>query len=120
MAYIKKKIPREVRWLRERLERVEYIDEHSGLRQQELLKGGRNLLEEVQQTVTAYNSVLSQADELRDKINEQVRLAQDIHERLRMAVIGEYGQDSREYRLMGGVPKSEIDYSRKNGGSEEE
>lgn len=57
---------------------------------------------------------------MRDKIKQQTLRAQDLHERLRMVIIGQYGRGSRAYRMLGGVPKSEIDYSRKTNKDEEE
>lgn len=114
MAYQKKKTPREVRQLRNRLERFEYIVEHYNIENTALLKDGKDHLEKVKETVNRYNQILSQADDLHDELNKQVATARDIHKRLRMTVIGAFGRDSIEYQHIGGVRPSDIDYSRKN------
>ena len=114
MAYQKKKIPREVRWLRKRLERFQYIIDHYGLEDTELLKDGEDHLEKIEETVNRYNRILSEADDLHDDLNKQVDTARDIHKRLRLAVISAFGNDSIEYQQIGGVRQSDIDYSRKN------
>lgn len=114
MAYQKKKIPREVRRLKKRLARFKEIVEQSEMDDPELLQAGLEQVKVVQETINHYNEALRRADELRDSIEKQKRIAQDIHERIRLQVIGLFGRDSLEYQRLGGVRKSEIDYNRKN------
>ena len=80
----------------------------------ELIEEGKDHVTNVSETVNRYNEVLSEADALRSKLDEQVQTARDIHERLRMNVIAAYGRDSVEYEQLGGTRPSDIDYSRKN------
>lgn len=115
LAYIKKKIPRDIRKLRDRLKRFEYIFENYDMNVTAgLLDEGQNHLGKVRETVDRYNEVLHKADILRKQLDEQVHTGRDIHERLRAKVISAFGRDSIEYEQLGGTRPSDIDYSRKN------
>lgn len=67
----------------------------------ELVSGLRSHLHE-------YNETLSDADDLRTTIEQLERKANDVSQRLLSAVLGRFGQDSYEYRRVGGTRKSQI------------
>ena len=106
-------MPREIRKLQERIKRFKHVMEVSEIEHTELLEGAIDQVEKVKQTINDYNEILRQADDLRDQIDQQTRIGQDIHERLRMQIIGAFGRDSQEYQLLGGVRKSKINYGPK-------
>lgn len=62
MAYQKKKIPREVRALRNRLNQVRHIAEHFEWNPQELIDESEQHLHSVEETVNEYNAILAEAD----------------------------------------------------------
>lgn len=55
-----------------------------------------------------YNETLSDADDLRTTLIQLERKANDVAQRLLSAVLVKFGQDSYEYRRVGGTRKSEI------------
>lgn len=110
VAYQKKKTPRTVRWLDQRLQRLEYIDKEYGLSDHTLLNAGRMQVKKIEQHIKQYNALLADADELRSRLSKMEKVAQDIHERIRAQVIAEYGHDSIQYELIGGKRRSDVDY----------
>jgi len=67
-----------------------------------------DLVTTMQSTLHKYNKTLSDADDLRTTIIDLQRKANDVAQRLLSAVLVKYGQDSYEYRRVGGTRKSEI------------
>lgn len=110
LGYQKKKMPRTVRRLKQRLKRLEYVIEHSNMEDTRLLEAGRKQVEKVEEQIRHYNDILSQADEARDRLNKLEREAMDIHERILLQVGGLFGRDSMEYEHLGGVRRSNINY----------
>src|SRR5699024_11036330 len=55
-----------------------------------------------------YNETLSDADDLRSTLVTLERKANDVSQRLLSAALVEYGQDSYEYRRLGGTRKSQV------------
>lgn len=68
-------------------------------------------IDELESSINTYNSMLSDADDQRTVIRNLERQANDVSDRLLSLVGGSYGKDSQEYQRIGGVRKSEIDYS---------
>lgn len=56
--------------------------------------------------IAKYNSLLSQADELKSLIYEGERQLLDYSERMLAGVATHYGKDSNEYEMAGGMKKS--------------
>lgn len=68
-------------------------------------------VDSLQEKLAAYNNTLATADSLRDELKKLEKKADDISERLYAAIIARFGRDSEQYQRIGGVRKSEIDYS---------
>lgn len=108
MAYSKRSTSEAFDKLSSRLEAMKTINPTfnlgNGLKLEEideLVSGLRSHLHE-------YNETLSDADDLRSSIIELERKANDVSQRLLAAVLGKFGQDSYEYRRVGGTRKSQI------------
>lgn len=111
MSFRKKTYSKALQKLAFRLESVKTIDPDfdfgNGINAAEL----ETLEDELQSTLNSYNSTLSDADQERDEIRLLERRARDAAERLRAHIIAQYGRDSLEYQRIGGVRKSEINYT---------
>lgn len=111
MSFQKKTTSKAQQKLAFRLENVKTIDPDfdfgNGINATEL----ETLKDELESALNSYNSTLSDADQERDEIRLLERRARDATERLRAHVIAQYGRDSFEYQRMGGIRKSEINYT---------
>lgn len=70
------------------------------------------LIEKLRTKIDAYNTVLSIIDSSKTEIEELEKNLGDITEKMLIGVAFQYGNDSREYQMAGGVRKS--DRIRKN------
>jgi len=66
------------------------------------------LVDTLRSMLHQYNETLSDADDLRTTLIQMQRKANDVSQRLLSAVLVKYGQDSYEYRRVGGTRKSEV------------
>lgn len=111
MSFQKKTSSEALKKLAFRLESVKTVDPDfdfgNGINATELetLKG------DIESALNSYNSTLSDADQERDGIRLLEQRARDAAERLRAHIIAQYGRDSLEYQRIGGVRKSEINYT---------
>ncbi|HEY9675586.1 MAG TPA: hypothetical protein V6D11_29355 [Waterburya sp.] len=74
---------------------------------------GRNLnnltqiMEQLRTKIDAYNTALSVIDSSQGEIEELEKTLGDLCEKMLIGVAFQYGKDSREYEMAGGVRKSE-------------
>lgn len=66
------------------------------------------LVQSLRSNLHQYNQILMNADDQRTLIIELEKQAYDVAQRLLGMTMGQYGQDSVEYRRLGGTRKSEI------------
>jgi hypothetical protein len=66
------------------------------------------LIDDLRSYLHEYNDTLSDADDLRTTLISLEKKANDAAQRLLSAVLVKFGQDSYEYRRVGGTRKSEI------------
>jgi hypothetical protein len=67
--------------------------------------GYLNTINELRSEMSAYNTALSNIDALNNQIAETERLLAEYSERMLLGVAAQYGKDSREYEMAGGVRK---------------
>jgi predicted nucleic acid-binding Zn-ribbon protein len=61
----------------------------------------------LQESLEAYNTVLSQVDEKQIELRKNEAALRDVHERMLNGVAAKYGKNSSEYAQAGGKRKSE-------------
>lgn len=71
------------------------------------LQAYRQQVESLQAKLEAYNTALSQVDELGNQIKAEEKKLKDLNERMLAGVAAKYGKDSDEYEKAGGIRKSE-------------
>jgi hypothetical protein len=81
------------------------------------------LIEQLRTKIDSYNTALSVIDSSKTEIEELEKNLSDITEKMLIGVAFQYGKDSREYQMAGGVRKSDrirkLRASRSKGGAEE-
>lgn len=65
------------------------------------------LIEQLRTKIDAYNTALSVIDSSQAEIEELEKTLGDLSEKMLIGVAFEYGKDSREYQMAGGVRKSD-------------
>lgn len=65
------------------------------------------LIEQLRTKIDAYNTALSVIDSSKTEIEELEKNLGDVTEKMLIAVAFQYGNDSREYQMAGGVRKSD-------------
>jgi HAMP domain-containing protein len=65
------------------------------------------LIEQLRTKIDAYNTELSVIDSSKTEIEELEKNLGDVTEKMLIAVAFQYGNDSREYQMAGGVRKSD-------------
>jgi hypothetical protein len=69
--------------------------------------GYLGIINELRSEISAYNTALSNVDALHDKVAETERLLAEYSERMLLGVAAQYGKDSREYEMAGGVKRGD-------------
>lgn len=65
------------------------------------------LMEQLRTKIDAYNTALSMIDSSKTEIEELEKNLGDLSEKMLIGVAFQYGKDSREYQMAGGVRKSD-------------
>lgn len=65
------------------------------------------VMEQLRTKIDAYNTALSVIDSSQDEIEELEKTLANLSEEMLIGVAFQYGKDSREYQMAGGVRKSE-------------
>ncbi len=65
------------------------------------------VIETARRSVAAYNTTLSRLDADRTAMEEAEKTVREFSEKMFLGVAFEYGKDSREYEMAGGVRKSQ-------------
>ncbi|MDD2922102.1 MAG: hypothetical protein PHQ36_07425 [Anaerolineales bacterium] len=60
-----------------------------------------------QTKLSAYNTLLSQVDEVYNAVLSAEKALRDLNERMLTGVAAKYGKDSSQYEMAGGIRKSE-------------
>ncbi|MEX0610068.1 MAG: hypothetical protein WD016_09770 [Balneolaceae bacterium] len=89
------------------------IDENLELGPGFSMQSYNDLITYAQEELNRYNSMIANLDQQRDKIVRLERELNDANERVFKGIILNYGRDSIEYEMVGGVRKSEAHNSSK-------
>lgn len=108
MAYQKRTTSEPFDRLSYRLEAMKTIDPNFDLGNGLTVTELEELVSNLQSSLNSYNTTLMDADDQRTAVVELEKQAQDAAQRLLSAALVKYGQDSTEYRRIGGTRKSEI------------
>ena len=103
----KKSICRILDKARVRLDGIQAIDVGLDLGTGLSAKGYTQRITTLQQKISAYNSRLSDVDELKSQIADAEKELSDYSEQILLGVAARFGKDSYEYEKAGGVRKSE-------------
>ncbi len=103
----KKSICRILDKARVRLDGIQAIDVNLDLGTGLSAKGYTQKIVTLQQKISAYNSTLSDVDELNSQIAAAEKELADYSEQILLGVAARFGKDSYEYEKAGGVRKSE-------------
>jgi hypothetical protein len=69
------------------------------------------LIEQTRQKLAVYNTLLSTIDDAQREVELAEQALSDLSKRMRINVAARYGEDSREYRMAGGKPRSRLHHS---------
>ena len=69
--------------------------------------GYAKLIEQLRNDISAYNTAVSTVNVLQNKIADTEKLLAEYSERMLLAVASQYGKNSDEYEMAGGVRKSD-------------
>ena len=71
------------------------------------LEAYNSLIEDLRNQLTAYNTILSTIDQARENLRDTEHRLTDFSERMLTGVATQYGKNSTEYTMAGGIRKSE-------------
>jgi hypothetical protein len=90
-----------------RLAGLASISENLDLGQGLTLANFRKAVEDTRTLLDQYNQLLSQVDEMADRLSTAEKALKEMNSRMLNAVAAVYGKDSIEYEMAGGVRQSE-------------
>ena len=91
----------------QRLASLQSIDPNLDLGKGLTIPAFVEVIEAARRQVAAYNTTLSHLDAERTAMAEAEKAVRDFSEKMFLGVAFEYGKDSREYEMAGGVRKSQ-------------
>ena len=71
------------------------------------LEAYNSLIEDLRSQITAYNTILSTIDQARENLQDTEHRLTDFSERMLTGVATQYGKNSTEYTMAGGIRRSE-------------
>ena len=67
--------------------------------------GYEKVITQLRNDISAYNTALSNVDALQNKIADAEKVVSEYSERMLLGIAAQYGKDSSEYEMAGGVRK---------------
>lgn len=71
------------------------------------LNGYLTQIQDLRSKLTAYNTILSQVDKTYSDLKDAEKLLDDLSDRMLTGIATQFGKNSQEYTMAGGVRKSE-------------
>jgi hypothetical protein len=107
MGYRKRKSTRVLEQAEVRAAGLAAIDSSIDFGGDRSLNNLNDQINQLQEKINAYNTALTAVDTLRSEIKEREKSLGDLSEQMLIGVAFQYGKDSPEYQMAGGVRKSE-------------